>query len=228
MKINFKIIILSFFVFSNISFAQTSYFKINGGKPVNEKVYTEIKRNYEKNGKIEELILKTTKTKDSIINYIKITEIGKTPDGNYFDPYSDTKKYIGTKFQIEKFKNEKSKNYSKNYLKGKPTFINFWFTKCPPCVEEIPLLNKLEEKYRDKVNFITITFNDKKTVNEFLIKSKFNFKHITNSKQEIENLKIEAYPTSLILDKNGTVRFVYGEITYDIDDINTILDGLLL
>ena len=30
-----------------------------------------------------------------------------------------------------------------NQLKGKPTVINFWFTRCAPCIDEIPVLNAL-------------------------------------------------------------------------------------
>lgn len=53
---------------------------------------------------------------------MRLATVSTTPDG--FDPYGETKKYIGTRFQIEKFANEKQKNFDKNFLNGKPTFIN--------------------------------------------------------------------------------------------------------
>ena len=207
------------------SFAQKTYYRINGNKPVNENSYNERKKSTEKEGKLEELFLKTKKTEDSIIHFVRLATVSTTPDG--FDPYGETKKYIETRFQIEKFANEKQKNFDKNFLDGKPTFINFWFTKCPPCIKEIPLLNKLKEQYKGKANFITISFNDKKTIDEFLKEQPFNFQHITDSKKQIDELKISAYPTNLILDKNGIVKFVFGEVSYDIQEIEMIFEGML-
>lgn len=170
-------------------------------------------------------MLKTKKTEDSIIHFLGLATVSTTPDD--FDPYGETKKYIGTRFQIEKLANEIQKNFDKNFLNGKPTFINFWFTKCPPCIEEIPLLNKLENQYKGKINFITISFNDKKTIDEFIKQQPFNFQHITDSKKQIDELKISAYPTNLILDKNGIVKFVFGEVTGETKDIEVIFEGLL-
>lgn len=203
-------------------FAQKNYYRINGAKPSNENTYLKAKENTAKNGNLEELLLRTIEKKDSTIHFVRLMAIP-----NDFDPYADTKKYIGTRFQIEKFVNEKQKNFDKNFLNGKPTFINFWFTRCPPCIEEIPLLNKLKEQYKGKANFITISFNDKKTIDDFIKQQPFNFQHITDSKKQIDELKISAFPTSLVLDKKGIVKFVFGEVTYDIQDIEVIFDGLL-
>ena len=36
-----------------------------------------------------------------------------------------------------------------NY-KGKPVVVNFWATWCPPCVAELPELQKISEEYKDK------------------------------------------------------------------------------
>ncbi|GAA3988262.1 hypothetical protein GCM10022279_09150 [Comamonas faecalis] len=33
---------------------------------------------------------------------------------------------------------------------GKPLLLNFWATWCPPCVEELPLLNSFYHQHRDK------------------------------------------------------------------------------
>lgn len=35
-------------------------------------------------------------------------------------------------------------------LKGRPTLINFWATWCPPCVEELPLLNAFSREHAAK------------------------------------------------------------------------------
>src|SRR6185437_13703603 len=36
-----------------------------------------------------------------------------------------------------------------NDLIGQPLVINFWFATCIPCIEEMPALNELKEKFRN-------------------------------------------------------------------------------
>ncbi|WP_339625591.1 TlpA disulfide reductase family protein [uncultured Winogradskyella sp.] len=53
---------------------------------------------------------------------------------------------------------------------SKPTLINLWFIQCPGCIAEMPALNRLKEKYEDKVNFISLTFEQEDDVRKFLKK----------------------------------------------------------
>ena len=50
------------------------------------------------------------------------------------------------------FKNEKGKLIRLSDLRGKLLFIDIWGTWCVPCIEEIPYLNKLQEKYKNNKN----------------------------------------------------------------------------
>ncbi|MEJ8605951.1 TlpA family protein disulfide reductase [Riemerella anatipestifer] len=222
-----KLIVLGLLVlvWSN-SFAQNEYYRVNGKHPIDKSQYSKLKELYLKEGKIEEFLLKTETKKDSVINYIKIDIASTNPDG--IDPYGETKKFIGKKFPIEKFKDENSEFFLKENLIGKPTMINFWFTRCPPCIEEIPALRKIKEKFGDRVNFISITFENQKSVDNFIKKYNYDYKHIPNSKSQIDDLGISAYPTNMILDKNGIIKIVSGEITeYEAKEIETILNILL-
>ena len=44
--------------------------------------------------------------------------------------------------------------------KGKPLLINFWATWCDPCREEFPDLVKLDNEYKGKIDFITVSLDD--------------------------------------------------------------------
>ena len=100
MKLRLNIIII---IISLNSFAQNTYYKVNGGDIIDEIEYNEIKEKYLKYGKIEEINLKSIEKNDSIINYIKIGNVITTREGT--DPWIETKKLIGTKFPIEIFFN---------------------------------------------------------------------------------------------------------------------------
>jgi cytochrome c biogenesis protein CcmG/thiol:disulfide interchange protein DsbE len=198
------------------------------GKIIDLKTYESVKENLSKNGNIEEIIIKTETRNDSIIKSPKLTVLTTIDkSGNYSDPYSKFKKNIGKHFPIENFKSIDKKSFKTDELNGKPTFVNFWFTNCTPCVEEIPVLNKLKEEFGDKINFVAITFDTKEKVEEFLKKRKINFRHIVNSKQQLKNMEIQAYPMNYILDKDGNIVNVYGEISLDENEIYKILKKLL-
>jgi thiol-disulfide isomerase/thioredoxin len=43
---------------------------------------------------------------------------------------------------------------------GKPLMVNFWATWCDPCREEFPDLVKLDDEYKGKIDFITISLDE--------------------------------------------------------------------
>ncbi|MDP5099835.1 MAG: TlpA family protein disulfide reductase [Nonlabens sp.] len=90
-------------------------------------------------------------------------------------------------------------------MKGKPTMINAGFVECPPCVDELPALNELMERYKDKVNFVSLTFDTPEKVSKFLEKKDFNFKHIVSAGFVLQNLNIMGYPDNIFLDKNNMI-----------------------
>jgi len=49
--------------------------------------------------------------------------------------------------------------------KGKPLLINFWATWCDPCREEFPDLVKIDDIYKGKIDFITISLDDLDDIN---------------------------------------------------------------
>lgn len=86
--------------------------------------------------------------------------------------------------------------------------LNFWFTSCVPCKVEIPELNRLVEKYKEKnVTFVAITFENKDQVTKFLKKKAFNYSVAPSEKKLINLFKISAYPTNIIINQKGDIIF---------------------
>ncbi|MBS1978477.1 MAG: TlpA family protein disulfide reductase [Bacteroidetes bacterium] len=117
-------------------------------------------------------------------------------------------KYLNKEFPLSGLRTMDNQRIGINNLKGKPTLINFWFTACKPCIEEMPVLNSLKSRFVDSVNFIAITYDPKGKVSKFLVKHRFDFTQITDAKGFTDKLGMKAYPVNVILDKNGIVRNV--------------------
>lgn len=98
-----------------------------------------------------------------------------------------------------------------------PTLVNFWHRGCRPCIEEIPALNELKNSYIGKFNIIAITFDKKEMVTKFLQKHPFDFIHITDAIDYINEIGIGSYPTNLFIDRSGKLYNIEGGIPYNTD-----------
>ena len=107
-----------------------------------------------------------------------------------------------------KLKQINGSEFDSKSLIGKPTLINFWFTSCAPCLEEIPLLNQIKESHSQEVNFVAITFEDSDEITAFLDGNPFNFVQLVDAKDFIRILDVKTYPRTLITDKDLVIRFI--------------------
>ena len=92
--------------------------------------------------------------------------------------------------------------------------MNFWFTRCAPCLDEIPVFNQLVKEHQNAFHFLAISFEKASTVERFLNKQPFDFVHAVEAKAFIDSLQLSAYPTTLMLDRHGIVREVHGGLPY--------------
>ena len=106
----------------------------------------------------------------------------------------------------------KGKNIRLNDLRGKVVMINFWATWCAPCRKELPLLNNLYNKYKNK-GFVLLGVNidEKSSLAKKMIKElKINFPVLFDKTQSTsESYDLQAMPSTFIIDKNGVVRFAH-------------------
>jgi peroxiredoxin len=94
-------------------------------------------------------------------------------------------------------------------LKGKVVVLNFWFTACGSCVQEMPELNKLQQEYADKnVVFLALGLDDAARVRTFLKTHDFHYTLLTDAKAVHADYNVKVCPISMVIDKTGVIRFV--------------------
>lgn len=108
------------------------------------------------------------------------------------------------------FKNMNDEVIELSDQKGKVVFINFWATWCPPCIAEMPTINKLYSSFRDNENVMFMMVdvdNDPIKSQKFMDKRKFDLPVYTPASPIPSSYMGGAIPTTLVLNKYGQVVF---------------------
>ena len=105
-------------------------------------------------------------------------------------------------------KDTEGNNVSLSDFPGQIIFIDFWSTKCPPCLEELPIFQETYEKYCDEgVVFLAInTEKETENVVPFLKKNDYAFTVLYDKKIK-SAYDVAGIPTIFILDGEGIIRY---------------------
>lgn len=101
------------------------------------------------------------------------------------------------------------KQVSLKSLGGRVIVLNFWATWCAPCKVEMPSLNELHRRYRDKgLVVVAIAVDDSwEPVRKFLDTVPLDFPVLLDSGAVVSrDYKVYAFPTTFIIDNKGVVR----------------------
>ena len=108
------------------------------------------------------------------------------------------------------FTTHESQNVSNASLRGKVVLLDFWGTWCPPCRESVPILRDLNKKYAGKpFQLVGISSdNDEDVWKTFIQAQHMDWsEYIDLSDEVLQAFKIESFPTYIVLDKDGVIRF---------------------
>ncbi|WP_185217246.1 TlpA family protein disulfide reductase [Sphingobacterium mizutaii] len=93
-------------------------------------------------------------------------------------------------------------------LKGKVVVMNFWATWCPPCIAEMPSLQKLHEELKSEKDIVFMAIEVDQDIDKaakFMAKNKYTLPLYTVGSELPEELMSNSIPMTVILAKNGDI-----------------------
>ncbi len=128
-----------------------------------------------------------------------------------FKPTIETEKQVlSADLSAIKFKDAKGNVVSLADLKGKVVFINFWATWCPPCLAEMPSVNKLHQQFgNDKEVFFLMVDADSnfEKAQAYMDKKKYKMPVYIAASAIPDVLFKGSLPTTVVLDKEGRLSY---------------------
>ncbi len=115
-------------------------------------------------------------------------------------------------------------------FKGKVIFINKWATWCPPCVAEMPSIERLYDKYKDNssIEFVIVSNETTEKVSAFIKKRAFTFPTYTSQYASPDVFESSAIPATFIVSKSGKIVLKEeGSADWSSSAVDKIIKGLL-
>ena len=110
-------------------------------------------------------------------------------------------------------------------FKDSVVFLNIWATWCPPCLEEMPSIQRLYDKVKNTgIVFILISPEEEEIINNYLKKEGYTFDVYLLKEDLPEVFYSGQIPTTYIIDKEGNI--VYTHIGYAIWDDESVVKFL--
>ena len=98
-------------------------------------------------------------------------------------------------------------------LRGKNILLNYWVTWCIPCLEEMPVLEKLYQEYQDQ-NVVILSVNGinqdeldtvMATIGEYAV----TFPVVLDQTAVVyDAYQVQFMPTSFFIDDQGVIRYI--------------------
>lgn len=117
--------------------------------------------------------------------------------------------------------------------RGKVVMLNFWATWCPPCVREMPSMERLYHQYKDK-NFTVLALNqmeDEDQVFAFTgqLETEPTFPILFDTQSKVSvRYGVRGLPTTFLIDKKGKIRYrAIGGRLFDHEQVRRIIKQLM-
>lgn len=112
-------------------------------------------------------------------------------------------------------------------LAGRPLLVNVWATWCPPCREELPDLDRLQQQLDGELQVVALSVDEGgvAAVERFLQQAKASsLPAYVAGPAGVQPLRIAALPTTLLIDRRGREAWrISGALPWSRDDVVALL-----
>jgi len=96
-------------------------------------------------------------------------------------------------------------------LKGKKVYLNFWATWCPPCKEEMPIMQEFYDEHQDEVEVVALnatgTERDENDVRDLIDEDGYTYPVLLDKTGDVtDTYNVFAMPTTFFIGTDGTIQ----------------------
>jgi DsbE subfamily thiol:disulfide oxidoreductase len=143
----------------------------------------------------EESAPETSNERDSTVDP---AEIPTAPETGAYAPNFNLESTSGNVVQLSDYQ-------------GKVVLLNFWAVWCPPCIQEMPLLQRVHETYGDRLVVLAVNAGDtRETAVNFLESNGLSFEALLDSENKVDSqYRVRGLPTTFFIDSQGIIQFMH-------------------
>ncbi|WP_430812020.1 MULTISPECIES: redoxin family protein [unclassified Carboxylicivirga] len=113
-------------------------------------------------------------------------------------------------------------------LKGQVIFLNFWATWCPPCIAEMPSIQRLYDDYKDSMAFVLVSQESKTILRDFIDKKGYTFPIYVLRSRQPEVFTSRSIPASFLISAEGQmIMKKQGAARWDGSNVKELIDDML-
>jgi len=113
-------------------------------------------------------------------------------------------------------------------VRGKVVLVNFWATWCPPCIAEMPSMQTLYDVYKNKIEFVFVSNEERSVINKFLKEKGYTFKVYNAVTQYPNAFDVSSIPRTFLIDKKGRIIIdKTGAANWNSETVRYTIDALL-